>query len=187
MMIYTIGHSTHDKEVLVSMLQENNIDLLVDIRSYPGSKKFPHFNKEVMPDWLEAAGVQYKHIPELGGRRRKLKDVEADNGGWQNISFKNYADYTSTDTFAEGLTELMRLAHVYRVAYMCSEHHPSRCHRTIVSDNLTALGVTVMHILPNGKGTKLTEHTLGGWGAKPCADHGHVTYPEEEKQLTLNL
>lgn len=183
--IYTIGHSTHDKERLVEMLQEYNIQLLVDIRSFAGSRRYPHFNKEVMPDWLKNKGIRYAHIPELGGRRRKLR-VDVNNEGWTNISFKNYADYTVTHEFEEGLAKLLSLASMFKVAYMCSEHHPSRCHRTIVSDNLTAQGIDVYHILPySTHQTKLAKHELGGWGAHPIVENHKVYYPSEQLRLEV--
>lgn len=183
--IYTIGHSTHDKERLIEMLQEHNIQLLADIRSFPGSRKHPQFNKEVMPDWLKENKILYRHIPLLGGRRRKL-EVDVDNGAWSNISFKNYADYTLTKDFKLGLEHLSIIAGICKTAYMCSEHHPSRCHRTIVSDNLTALGANVYHILPySTHQTKLVKHELGNWGAHPIVENNKVNYPSEQLRLEV--
>lgn len=185
--IYTIGHSTHDKDKFINMLHQNQINILVDIRSYPGSKKFPQFNKELMSIWLKSNNIKYKHIPQLGGRRRKLK-IESHNQAWKNVSFKNYADYTLLKEFDNGLNELLDLAWDNRVCYMCSEAVPWRCHRSIVSDNLVARGVSVYHIMPYNNTTKLQDHELGKWGAKPIVeDGGKVIYPLKNEQLSLNV
>lgn len=145
MKIYTIGHSTHDQETFLNMLQNNNIEVLADIRSYPGSRRCPQFNKEIMPAWLYECGVEYIHIPKLGGRRNN-QHIVSPNEGWRNASFKNYADYALSSEFREGLHELMSIAKTKRTAYMCSESCYWRCHRWIVSDVLSARGIEVVHI-----------------------------------------
>lgn len=184
--IYTIGHSTHHMDVFIKMLKQHKIDILVDIRSYPGSRRFPQFNKEIMSGWLGENGIEYKHIPSLGGRRRKLK-TDSHNQSWKNVSFRNYADYTSLKEFDEGLQKLIDLAKENRVCYMCSEAVPWRCHRSIVSDNLIARGVNVHHIMPYNRSTKITEHKLGSWGAKPIIEDGKVIYPLQHEQMSLSL
>jgi uncharacterized protein (DUF488 family) len=184
--IYTIGHSNIDKEQFVKMLEKAHITHLVDVRSLPGSRKFPQFNQENMVEWLANAGIDYTYIKDLGGRRNKLA-TEVANEGWEHPAFKNYADYTTTDGFRAALSELEHLPELDKTAIMCAEHHPSRCHRSIISDNLTADGFTVTHILPDAKDdVKLAIHEYGAWGAKPIVTKGLVAYPKivAKRQVT---
>ncbi|WP_281863091.1 DUF488 family protein [Planomicrobium okeanokoites] len=183
MKIYTIGHSSHSKEFFEKMLKENSIEVLADVRAFPGSRKWPQFSKDVFPKWLEAENITYQHFPKLGGRRRKSKEIENQvNAGWNNRSFHNYADYTLTDEFKEGIDELLALASDRRVAYCCSERHPSRCHRFLISNWLVANGHQVFHII-DGKdeSIELVEHEVGMWGAEAEVkeeDGAVVVYPE---------
>ena len=170
MEIYTIGHSSHPKELFRKMLKEHSIEVLADVRAFPGSRKWPQFSKEGFPAWLETEGIHYQHFPKLGGRRRKSKEIESHiNAGWNNQSFHNYADYTLTEEFQEGIVELLAIAAERRVAYCCSERHPARCHRLLISNWLTANGHKVLHII-DGKheSTELVEHEVGRWGAETC-------------------
>lgn len=181
MKVYTIGHSTHTQEAFVNMLQYVSVDVLVDVRAFPGSRKFPAFSKDNMPDWLDAAGMEYRHIPKLGGRRRRSGTVGVRlNDGWDNESFHNYADYTLSDTFHEGLRELTDLAKQKRVAYVCAERHPARCHRLLISNCLQADGWEVEHIIDKGTDqTEVIPHELGKWGALPIIEEdGTVVYPK---------
>jgi uncharacterized protein (DUF488 family) len=181
--LYTIGHSNYDKEQFLAMLEKYDIDQIIDVRSLPGSRKFPHFNAEEMQEWLAEQGINYTRIEKLGGRRNKL-ETTTDNSGWEHPAFRNYADYTTTEGFEEGLIELEQEAKGYKSAIMCAEHHPSRCHRTIISDNLTAAGNEVIHILPDAKETaKLQRHELGKWGATPKKSKGRAYYPKKEGLL----
>ncbi|WP_298827385.1 DUF488 domain-containing protein [uncultured Planococcus sp.] len=180
--IYTIGHSSHSQEVFDAMLKETGIELLGDVRAFPGSRKWPQFSKDEFPVWLEAEGITYEHFPKLGGRRRKSKDVQEDlNAGWRNQSFHNYADYTLTEEFQEGIEELLEKAAVKRTAYCCSERHPARCHRLLISNYLTANGHRVLHIIDGKKGAvDIVEHEVGVWGAEAVVDKdGTVTYPAD--------
>ncbi len=183
MEIYTIGHSSHSKEFFEKMLKENSIEVLADVRAFPGSRKWPQFSKDVFPQWLEAENITYQHFPKLGGRRRKSKEIDNEvNAGWNNRSFHNYADYTLTDEFKEGIDELLALASDRRVAYCCSERHPSRCHRFLISNWLVANGHQVFHII-DGKdeSIELVEHEVGMWGAEAEVkeeDGAVVVYPE---------
>lgn len=174
--IYTVGHSTHSQEEFIDMLLSHGIEVLVDIRSFPGSRKYPHFNQENMCWWLLHNNIKYVHIPKLGGRRRKL-NIESPNDGWRNESFKNYADYTLTNEFEEGLEELLLISNNYKVCYMCSECVPWRCHRSIVSDILVSRGVNVKHIMNN---KTANEHKMISFGV---VEGDHVIYPS--KQLSL--
>ncbi|MDN7242845.1 DUF488 domain-containing protein [Planococcus sp. N028] len=187
MIIYTIGHSSHSKEFFEFMLKENNIELLADVRAFPGSRKWPQFSKDLLPVWLEAEGIAYEHFPKLGGRRRNSKTVdEQKNAGWRNRSFHNYADYTLSDEFEEGIEELLKKASQQRTAYCCSERHPSRCHRLLISNWLVARGHQVKHIIDGKGGTvELVDHELGLWGAPPELENGGtVIYPANEEEAT---
>ncbi|WP_088007875.1 DUF488 family protein [Indiicoccus explosivorum] len=183
MELFTIGHSSHSQERFCRMLKDNGIEVLADVRAFPGSRKWPQFSKDLFPEWLEAEGFTYVHLPKLGGRRRKSKTVEESlNSGWRNRSFHNYADYCLSEEFKEGAEELLSLAENRRVAYCCSERHPARCHRLLISNWLKANGHEILHII-DGKNetTDLVEHEVGMWGAPAVVDaDGTVTYPPEE-------
>lgn len=181
MKIYTIGHSTHTKNEFLNMLQFAKIEILVDVRAFPGSRKFPQFNKETMKEWLEEADIKYYHLVDLGGRRKKSTEVDSKlNGAWNNQSFHNYADYSLTDQFKKGLNELTHIAKNHRTAYCCSERHPSRCHRLIISNWLAAKGWSVEHIIDgNQRKIECVKHELGQWGAMPIIEEdGAVIYPK---------
>ena len=176
--IWTIGHWTCPRDVVLDTLRSADIEMLVDVRKMPGSRRSPQFDADEMPSWLDEAGIDYLHLRELGGRRPKQKDVDPGlNAGWQNASFKNYADYTLTPEFEAGLAELTGLAREQHVAVMCGEPMPWRCHRLLIANTLTARGWRVVHLI-NGGAPK--PHELGQWGApsSPSTD-GVLTYPEE--------
>ena len=143
--LYTIGHSTRTLDELVSALQAHAIRTLADIRSFPMSRRLPHFNREALEKSLPAAGVQYVWLPVLGGRRKKIRD-DSPNVGLRNDSFRNYADYMLTPEFEKGISELLALAERGKTAYMCAERVYFQCHRMLVSDWLTAHGHEVLHI-----------------------------------------
>lgn len=143
--IWTIGHSTLSLEGLLAMLQSFNIKLIADIRSYPGSRKFPQFNKEALEISLPESNIQYVHIKELGGRRKP--DPGSKNTAWQRVAFRGYADYMETPAFKQGIRILEQIALRQRTAYMCAEAVWWRCHRSMVSDYLKLRGWKVMHIM----------------------------------------
>ncbi len=147
--IWTIGHSTRSLEEFITMLQSFNITVLADVRHFPGSRKFPHFNKDNLQISLEQNNVQYRHIIELGGRRKANK--ESKNTVWRHPAFKAYADYMETRDFTDGIKLLTQTAQKYRTAIMCSEAVWWRCHRSMIADYLKVNGWTVMHIMANGK------------------------------------
>jgi len=150
--IYTLGHSTHTLEEFMAMLKSFNIELLADIRSFPGSRKFPHFNKENLPASLAENNIEYIHLRNLGGRRKV--NPESCNTGWRVAAFRGYADYMETESFKKAIQELEQIASQKRVAYMCAEAVWWRCHRSLVSDYLKNEGWTVLHIMGVGKSTE---------------------------------
>ena len=151
--IFSIGHSTHTFEDFLQMLKNFEIELLVDIRSLPGSNKFPQFNKKNLEIALPENGISYLHLAALGGRRKVHKDSK--NTRWHKDAFRAYADYMETEMFKLGIQELMNLAKEKRTAIMCSEAVWWRCHRSMVSDYLKAKGWKVFHIMSK---TKIEEH-----------------------------
>ena len=147
--IYTIGHSTRSLEEFISMLTSFNINLVADIRSYPCSRRYPHFNKEALEVSLPEHGINYIHFKDLGGRRKPAKDSK--NVAWKNDAFRGYADYMETETFKAAIAELEQIAIKQPAAYMCSEAVWWRCHRSLVSDYLKWKGWTVLHIMTENK------------------------------------
>ena len=148
--IWTVGHSTRDLLEFIGLLNDNQIEAIADVRSYPGSRRYPHFNADALEETLTSSGIQYKAFKQLGGRRRARPD--SPNTVWRNKPFRGYADYMETGEFREGITVLLELARRRRTAIMCSEAVWWRCHRSIISDFLKVAGVTVEHILaPGGK------------------------------------
>jgi uncharacterized protein (DUF488 family) len=143
--LYTIGHSTRTLDELISVLQAHSIQKLVDIRTFPMSRRLPHFNREALEKSLAAAGIEYVWLPALGGRRKKIRE-DSPNVALRNDSFRNYADYMLTPEFENGIAELLKLAERGSTAYMCAERVYFRCHRMLVSDWLVAHGHVVLHI-----------------------------------------
>ena len=143
--LFTIGHSTRTLEELIQALQAHSIETLVDIRSFPMSRRLPHFNRESLEKTLPAAGIQYLWMKELGGRRKKTL-VDSPNIALRNDSFRNYADYMLTPEFELAAAQSIKVAESCRIAYMCAERVYFRCHRMLVSDWLVAHGHEVLHI-----------------------------------------
>ncbi len=143
--IWTIGHSTRTFDEFLGLLTEYGIQAIADVRSFPGSRRYPHFGREALAESLPAHGIAYQWFQQLGGRRRVNKD--SPNTTWRNASFRSYADYMSTPAFADGLNELLLYASAQRTAYMCAEAVWWRCHRSMISDVLKLRGVEVIHIL----------------------------------------
>ena len=147
--IWTIGHSTRSFEEFLDMLQSFSIELIADVRSYPGSRRFPQFNKEALEVSLPQDNIQYAHLKKLGGRRKANPDSK--NTGWRHAAFRGYADYMETNIFKDGIIDLANRALKQRTAYMCSEALWWRCHRSMISDYLRSQGWDVMHIMGIGK------------------------------------
>jgi len=150
MRIWTVGHSTRAIDEFISLIQANDIKLLADVRSLPGSRRYPQFNREMLAGSLGKAGIRYEHFPELGGRRKPRKD--SPNTAWRNESFRGYADYMETEEFRKGVERLLDLAAgAGATAIMCAEAVWWRCHRSLISDYLKARRIEVMHILDANK------------------------------------
>ncbi len=170
--LYTIGHSTQSSDAFCAQLVDHGVVTLADVRSIPGSNRNPQFHAEALGAALDEVGIAHVHLGALGGRRNRQSEVDpALNAAWRNRSFRNYADYATTDAFADGLGELLGLDGP--VAFMCAEAVPWRCHRTIISDHLVARGHVVTHLM----GAATTDHHLGAWGPTPVVHGDSVTYP----------
>jgi uncharacterized protein (DUF488 family) len=150
MRIWTIGHSTRSIDELISLLKQNDIKVLADVRAFASSKRYPQFNKHALAESLKAHGIRYEHFPELGGKRKAKP--ESRNSAWRNASFRGYADYMETKDFQKGIERLLDLAaQPGGTAIMCAEAVWWRCHRSLVADYLKARGVEVMNILGANK------------------------------------
>lgn len=145
MTVLTIGHSTRTLEELIDLLRQNRIDALWDVRTVPGSRRLPHFAKASLAAALPESGIAYRHVKELGGLRKPRPDSR--NTGWRNDSFRGYADHMETPEFEAALTDLEQAQRGRRVAIMCAEAVPWRCHRSLIADALTARGVEVLDII----------------------------------------
>lgn len=169
--VFSIGHSTRSFDAFVDLLREFGIETLADVRSFPGSRRFPHFGRDHFERELPRRGIHYVWLKSLGGRRKADGGGPSPNEGLRNRSFRNYADYMGTAEFAAGMDELLTLAAAGRTAIMCAEAVYWRCHRRLVSDALLARGITVQHIMDSGQ---LRPHRLTESGR---IRDGGVIYP----------
>ena len=149
--LFTIGHSTRNFDDFLSLLREFEISVLVDIRRFPGSRKFPHFNRQSLERALPASGIEYIWLEDLGGRRSGPDIAESLNPGLRNPSFRHYADYMQTEQFGLAVNRLLSIASAKAAAVMCAEKLFWRCHRRLLSDYLVAQGVHVEHIIGPGR------------------------------------
>lgn len=156
MLIFTIGHSTHPIERLLELLAAHRVAIVADVRSFPSSKRWPQFNQPELCASLKRAGIEYRWIERLGGRRHS-KRKDSPHTAWQHSAFRSYADYTESGDFEDGMRELMEAAKSACTACMCSEGLWWRCHRRIISDHLVLRERSVEHIMPTGK---LSSHVL---------------------------
>ena len=147
--VWTIGHSTHSFDQFANILKSFQIELVIDIRNFPGSRRYPHFNIDALQVSLPENNMKYIHLKDLGGRRKVQPDSA--NTGWRSKAFRGYADYMETDSFKKGIEDLQSYARKERTAFMCSEAVWWRCHRSLVSDYLKAHGWIVQHIINTGK------------------------------------
>ncbi len=175
--ILTIGHSTHPIERLIAMLKSHGVRRLVDVRTVPKSRYNPQFHQDALSASLRAVGIEYRHMPGLGGLRHPRKD--SINTGWRNDSFRGYADYMQTPEFKSNLQTLIEEAGDAPTAVMCAEAVPWRCHRSLIADALLARGVNAEHILSE---TEKKPHHLTSFAKVTGTE---VTYPPET--LTLEL
>ena len=143
--IWTIGHSTRAIEEFLSLLAGSRIEAIADVRSFPGSRRYPQYGREALAATLAAHAIGYHWLPALGGRRRASPD--SPNTAWRNASFRGYADYMSSAEFAQGLAELSEVSNKARTTIMCSEALWWRCHRSMIADALCVRGIKVVHIL----------------------------------------
>lgn len=170
MTIYTIGHSTHTTREFIKILKSFGITLLVDIRSYPGSRYCPQFGKARLTRNLLRNHIGYLHMEGLGGRRHVNKEMDL-NLAWKNLNFRGYADYMQTKEFKENLKQLIKISKKETIAIMCAEAVPWRCHRSLVGDALLVQGIEVLDIFSIGK-TK--EHKLTSFAK---VKRMQITYP----------
>jgi len=173
--IFTIGHSTHPIEHFIELLRANGVEQLIDIRTIPKSRRNPLFNSDTLAESLRAARIRYVHMKDLGGLRHPRRDSV--NTGWQNDSFRGYADYMQTDEFAAALARAIDLAKERPTALMCAEAVPWRCHRSLVSDALIARGIRVLEIITSAdpREHKMTPFAL--------VRGTRMTYPAEQSSL----
>ena len=142
--VWTLGHSTRSPEEYLAVLDGYGIELIADVRRFPGSRRLPYYAASALEETLGQRGIAYHWLPALGGRRRP--GSESVNAGWRHPAFRAYADHVATEEFADGLFELLMLAHGLRSAVMCAEVLWWRCHRRLIADVLVSLGVPVVHI-----------------------------------------
>jgi uncharacterized protein (DUF488 family) len=150
--VWTIGHSTRSIEQFISLLESFDIRMVVDVRHFPGSRRYPHFNKDILQQSLSAHKIGYKHLPDLGGRRKPLPD--SINTAWRHSAFRGYADHMQTQEFSHALKELESISMHQPTAYMCSEAVWWSCHRSLISDVLKLKGWMVWHIMDTAKATE---------------------------------
>ncbi|MGH7776900.1 MAG: DUF488 family protein [Candidatus Dormibacterales bacterium] len=167
--VFTVGHSTRSLEELAGLLSSHGVELLVDVRSLPASRRMPHFSRARLEEEMPRRDIAYLHLPGLGGRRRPRPG--SPNSGWRNASFRAYADHMGGADFQADLERLLELAVARRTAVMCAEAVPWRCHRWLVGDALVARGRKVLHI--TGPGPPIL-HRMTPFAR---VESGRVSYP----------
>jgi uncharacterized protein (DUF488 family) len=178
--LFTIGHSTHPIERFVELLRMHRIAVLADVRSFPSSRRWPQFNQAELAASLAHAGIEYRWMKSLGGRRHGVRP-DSPHSAWTQPAFRSYADYMEGDEFASGLRDLGAIAARARTVIMCSEGLWWRCHRRIISDNLVVRGWQIEHIMPDGK---LTPHRLAEFAS---ITGGRLIYDGSQTTLKLKV
>ncbi len=173
--VLTVGHSTRTIEEFIALLRTHGVTCVVDVRTVPRSRHNPQFNKTLLPRSLKKAGIGYVHMPQLGGLRHAKPDSL--NAGWRNASFRGYADYMQTPEFGKGIEELIECASHDRIAMMCAEAVPWRCHRSLIADALLVRGIRVEDIMSPAR---RQVHSLTSFAKVRRIE---VTYPAEELPL----
>ena len=169
MTIWMLGHSTRSIDAFLGLVTSQHIDRLIDIRRLPRSRRHPQFDHVALARSLADVGIEYTHAPNLGGRRRPAADSA--NTAWQNDAFRGYADHMQTEVFARAIDDLVKRAETERLALMCAEAVPWRCHRQLVADALVARGVEVCEIESE---SRIRPHAMTGWAR---VEGQAVTYP----------
>jgi uncharacterized protein (DUF488 family) len=172
--IYTIGHSTHSGDDFIGILKAHGINLVVDVRTIPKSRHNPQFNGDTLEKSLKTNGLGYVRLPGLGGLRHAKK--ESVNQGWENASFRGFADYMQTVEFAENLERLIVMAGIQKTVIMCAEALPWKCHRSLIGDALLVRGILVMDIMG---GSSAKEHKMTPWAE---VRHMNVVYPKKQER-----
>jgi uncharacterized protein (DUF488 family) len=172
--VQTIGHSTRTIEEFIALLQAHAVTRVVDVRTVPRSRHNPQFNRETLPVSLQPAGIGYVHVAELGGLRHTTRD--SINIGWRNASFRGYADYMQTPEFQQAIDQLIQLANQDRIAVMCAEAVPWRCHRSLIADALLVRGIRSEDIM---SATRRQVHVLTSFAK---VEGTQITYPADASQ-----
>ena len=170
-MVFTIGHSTRPIEVFIRLLRAHGVQRLVDVRTIPRSRHNPQFSRDRLSPALHNARIHYTHLSALGGLRHARPDSV--NTGWRNASFRGFADYMQTVKFQDGLVRCMELAIHERIALMCAEAVPWRCHRSLIADALVVRRFEVREIT---SATRTQPHAITAWAS---VDGTKVTYPPQ--------
>ena len=151
--LYSIGHGNRGSETFLALLHDHGIKFLADVRSYPSSKRNPHFNRKTLEHTVGNADISYTWFPELGGFRRTGLGSESPHVALESMGFRNYADYMETETFRAGVDKLRRLATLGPTCFMCAETLPQKCHRSLLADYLLMQGMETIHILDSHRTT----------------------------------
>jgi uncharacterized protein (DUF488 family) len=175
--VLTIGHSTRTIEEFIRLLKSHDATCVVDVRTVPRSRRNPQFNRDTLPRSLKAVGIAYTHVAGLGGLRRPRPD--SINTGWENASFRGYADHMQTPEFEASLETLIELAQKQRVALMCAEAVPWRCHRSLIADALVAKGVPTEHIMSE---SRRDPHAIRSFARRRGT---RLTYPSDDTDTGL--
>jgi uncharacterized protein (DUF488 family) len=175
--IYTVGHSTRSADEFLTLLTDAGVTRLADVRAYPSSRRHPHFNRAAMSSWLRDAGIDYVHMPDLGGRRTPAPD--SPNRGWRESAFQGYADHMASEPFRRALAALEVAARTSPTAIMCAEAVWWRCHRRLIADALLVHGWRVEHL---GIGDGRAHHELPAFAVVDAG--GAITYPPDQLSLS---
>ena len=175
--VYTVGHSNHPLEEFLALIEAHVVRCIADVRAFPASRRWPHFNRDAFATALGTRQIRYEWLPALGGRRHKARP-DSPHVAWTVAAFRNYADYTDTAEFAGGIEALLALAAAQRTAFMCAEALYWRCHRRLIADRLLVMGHTVLHIESR---TRLAPHRLPDFAR---VVDGRVIY-DRGKQLEM--